>query len=471
MRFLAITVVVFVVLAALCAAATYYVPDNFPKIQTAIDQASSGDTIIVRPGIYVENIDFIGKAITVKSEKGPHLTIIDGGQPVDPKLGSVVFFKSGEGRDALLGGFTITNGKGCEISPGVADGGGIYCLKDCGPTIKNNIVTNNVVIGQITAGGGISCRGYARITNNTICNNQADMGGGIYCATDYHYGNSIIADNVICNNYVPMGGGGVFYAGLADSRFMNNVVYGNVAEVYGGGVVCDYSAVEFNNNTIVYNRVENNGPGGGIHVTAAHILIYNSIFWGNEPDQVEGYYPDVNYCAVQDGYQGTGNISDYPRFVDPLNGDFHIRYDSPCREAGKLDIFYFPKTDCDGDPRPGIGTDPGIGADEFYPNFHVNGKIVPGETATVVIIGLPKTSPLVLITGAGMFEKPMTTPYGELWLMAPWEVRAHFNPIPDNGVRTVSNVITTPLSMGTQIPAQVLIGTQLSNLWVIEVGF
>jgi len=304
-----------------------------------------------------------------------------------------------------------------------------------------------------------------------IRDNQAEFGAGVYCTTDDHYSNSIIANNVIYNNYASEGGGGAKFSRLADSRFMNNIVYCNVAALGGGGVVCSHSAVEFNNNTIVYNRVENNGPGGGIHVTAAHILIYNSIFWGNEPDQVEGYYPDVNYCAVQDGYQGTGNISDYPRFVDPVNGDFHIRYDSPCRGAGKLNISYFPKTDCDGDPRPGIGTDPGIGADEFYPNFHVNGKIVPGETATVVIIGLPKTSPVVLITGAGTFEKPMTTPYGELWLMAPREARAHFNPIPDNGVRMVSNVITTPLSMGTQIPAQVLIGTQLSNLWVIEVGF
>lgn len=94
---------------ALGLAATIYVPDDFGTIQGAIDHASSNATIIVRPGTYVENIDFLGKAVAVRSERGPGFTSIDGNQ-----LESAVTFSSGEGAGSILEGFTITNGKGRE---------------------------------------------------------------------------------------------------------------------------------------------------------------------------------------------------------------------------------------------------------------------------------------------------------------------------------------------------------------------
>jgi len=39
------------------SATTYYVPDEFAKIQWAVDNASAGDTIIVRDGTYIENVN------------------------------------------------------------------------------------------------------------------------------------------------------------------------------------------------------------------------------------------------------------------------------------------------------------------------------------------------------------------------------------------------------------------------------
>ncbi|CAD6492948.1 MAG: hypothetical protein CHKLHMKO_00380 [Candidatus Argoarchaeum ethanivorans] len=39
------------------ASAAIYVPDDYAKIQWAVDNASAGDTIIVRDGIYTENVD------------------------------------------------------------------------------------------------------------------------------------------------------------------------------------------------------------------------------------------------------------------------------------------------------------------------------------------------------------------------------------------------------------------------------
>jgi hypothetical protein len=65
----------------LCAAgqaATIKVPADYPTIQQALDAATGGDTILIAPGTYPENIDFLGKAIALASEQGPGVTVIDG---------------------------------------------------------------------------------------------------------------------------------------------------------------------------------------------------------------------------------------------------------------------------------------------------------------------------------------------------------------------------------------------------------
>src|SRR5438270_13816905 len=93
---------------------TINVPVDQPTIQAGIDAASGGDTVLVAPGTYVENINFRGKGITVKSSAGAKATTIDGNS-----AGSVVTFKTGETRAAVLDGFTITHGLD------ISNGGGI----------------------------------------------------------------------------------------------------------------------------------------------------------------------------------------------------------------------------------------------------------------------------------------------------------------------------------------------------------
>ena len=88
--------------------------------------ASDGDTVLVANGIYVginnKNLDFKGKAITVRSENGPEKSIID-----CEGDGRGFYFHSGESEDSVISGFTIRNGNADK-------GGGIY-ITHSSPTI------------------------------------------------------------------------------------------------------------------------------------------------------------------------------------------------------------------------------------------------------------------------------------------------------------------------------------------------
>ncbi|MGA1796063.1 MAG: C10 family peptidase [bacterium] len=112
---------------------------QYAAIQEAIDCAEDGDTITVYPGTFHENIDFSGRAITVRSAHGPSVTIIDGNAS-----GSVVRFAGGEGSDTILHGFTLRNGK-------AERGGGILCLGSS-PSIINCVIQNNTADVE---GGGL----------------------------------------------------------------------------------------------------------------------------------------------------------------------------------------------------------------------------------------------------------------------------------------------------------------------------
>ncbi len=152
-------------------AAIIHVPADQPTIQAAIDVAINGDTVLVDPGTYLENIDFKGKGITVQSANGAAVTVIDGRQ-----LDSVVRFTNGETPDAVLDGFTVTNGH----NPN--SGGGIYC-DHASPVIRNNTVTGN---STPLNGGGISVVNFCHpmIENNLLSKNTAQSGGAVSASSN-----------------------------------------------------------------------------------------------------------------------------------------------------------------------------------------------------------------------------------------------------------------------------------------------
>lgn len=122
-------------------AATITVPTDQPTIQSGINAAALGDTVLVLAGTYSgagnRDIDFGGKNIVVRSASGPLYTTIDcGGSPSEVHIGFYIHFL--EDTTCVLDGFTVTNA----YTAVEYEDGAIIC-SGASPTIRNCVVTQN----------------------------------------------------------------------------------------------------------------------------------------------------------------------------------------------------------------------------------------------------------------------------------------------------------------------------------------
>jgi parallel beta-helix repeat protein len=399
---------VFTTLAA--HATTIHVPADQPTIQAAIDAASNGDSVLVAPGTYFENINFMGKAITVTSSGGPSVTTINGGG-----VGAVVTFDTSEGSGSVLSGFTITNGLGGTDSTGVG-GGGIQ-IDSASPTITGNVITSNSA-GVNGYGAGISARASsALIQGNEITNNHGESreGGGVFIGDSgsvqligNHISSNVaylgagvavnpsatptIENNTITGNTAKRGnigaseGGGIFSYGFA--AIIQNLISGNSAE-QGGGVYLQGEPTP----SLVSNTIANNDSADGSGVYDFEVPNSQSQFFNNliiaSPGQI-ALYCDGSDGGLQDGMapvvqfsdafssDGTGfggncagmagtngDLSADPLFLDPA-GNFHLQFGSPGIDAGDNSAPNLPSTDLDGHARTVNGT-VDLGVYEFTP--------------------------------------------------------------------------------------------------------
>jgi type IX secretion system substrate protein len=301
------------------------VPGSYATIQSAINASVNGDTILVEPGTYTENINFRGKRVILTSRYYLNLdpsyintTIINGSNPSNPDTASCVIINSGEDSTTVLQGFTITGGTGTkwldEHGAGLYREGGGIIIQFSSPVIQDNIIINNEAIntaGTSGAGGGGIRIGDSRpkILNNVIILNRGRYGSGVVL----NYTGCLLKNNIIAQNSMAESfgsGGGLWISG--------NFAAPKIAE----------------NNTIV-NNSSVTGTGGIYIVNPT--TFRNNIIYGNTGTQISGSGASVTYCDVQGGYTGTGNINVNPMFSDT---NYVLMNASQCIDAGDTSSVY-----------------------------------------------------------------------------------------------------------------------------------
>jgi hypothetical protein len=194
-------------------------------------------------------------------------------------------------------------------------GGGVYCWQSeiymAGCTLSSNGASGNIKGGGLFGGGSYS---GIELTNCILSKNTAEIGGGIYIASNPGSSSDSIRESV----------------NILNCTIANNILSGS------------YST---------------SSTGGGIHAVSSDISISNSIVWNNDGKAIMLISPPssspVLFSNVEGGYSGQGNINTDPLFVSAGGNDYHLqsvidegRYDpwsdrwvkdynhSPCIDAG-----------------------------------------------------------------------------------------------------------------------------------------
>ncbi len=400
------------------------------NIQSAVDIATDGDTVLVSNGVYASggmvtpgyalmNRVCVTQRLTLTSLSGPAATVIAGAP--DPVTG-------GSGENAVRGiymdtgwliGFTISGGytrtsghslydacgggvfsysaalciSNCVISANTAylDGGGVWTYGGTADvcTISGNTASSGggaeftalnacIISGNSSrgyGGGAHSCTLNGCTVNG---NRAAQWGGGLYACSAFACS--------VGGNVAQVSGGGVAGSSGDQGWFGNCIITGNVAALMGGGinhgtaqncVISDnrawfgggmsYASVV--NCTISGNRAT---YGGG----AYHGQFYNSIIYFNDAsiDANINQPGETRYCCTTPAVWGTGNITNEPQLASVS----HLAATSACRGAGGSS--YAAGTDIDGEA---WRTPPSMGCDEYWPGA-VTGALAVTICATTL---------------------------------------------------------------------------------------
>ena len=329
----------------------------FATIQTAIDSASDGDTVLVAAGTYNESINYNGKNIIVGSlylttQDTSYIssTIIGG-----DSSGSIVLFESFEDSTAVLNGFTFQNiifNSGDELqtiininesSPKIinnrfdnfylfqdVESAVIYC-ENSNSLIMNNEFTNGSVGNGYVLGGFI----LSKNSNVTIKNNRIEN-GYVGFAEPSGYIVSVNSDNIIESNVIvnPSMGYCVICAAISILDGSNCILRNNfIFQAYGdgyGAVVASQSQYVSHNNTFVSNS------SGYANLSSDGIVSNDIIYGSSNAVYLDGNSTiQVSYSDIEGGWEGVGNIDANPLFCNPDSSDYTIAENSPCVGTGE----------------------------------------------------------------------------------------------------------------------------------------
>ncbi len=258
-------------------------PQEYESIQIAIDISQDGDTVLVSPGIYSEQVT-IEKNITLLSTGGYSDTIIEGFTV------SIV-----DTYQVEINGFTIRGNYYGDI------GGGLFIESSNDVLLKNLNIYDNFTYDY---GGGINSRFSNIVLEKSLVHNNH---------TDY-----IIGWDISC------GGAGISLLLSNLFVFHSFVGFNTINNISPSNFGCEQ----------ISGGIDNIGAE---HPVYSDVTITNSIvFFNNGTSQIN----EVNlneiysYSNIQDS---DWTINADPLFIDAENHDFRLHHDSPCIDAGHPD--------------------------------------------------------------------------------------------------------------------------------------
>jgi hypothetical protein len=286
----------------------------------AISLASSGDSIMVAPATYTENLT-VGVGLTITGS-GAQTTIIDGGNS-----DSVVRISS-TAISVTLSRVTIRNGKNTY-------GGGIY---------NSGVlrVIDTILSGNLAwyYGGGIYNSGTlividSTLSGNTVSSRLIAFGGGIANIGTLTINKTTLSENLAVASECSQcgaGGGGIFNGGYVPLAINNSTLTGNRAVAqcstdcgaFGGGISIGSGMLTTSNSTFNGNSAtgSTSGIGGNIYTRSSDgtAILQNTIV-ANSPSggNCGGSVTSNGYNLSSDGtcnFNGTGDLNN----TDPKLG-------------------------------------------------------------------------------------------------------------------------------------------------------
>lgn len=262
-----VVVVLLLPVALPAGAATIHVPSGQPTIQTGIDAASAGDTVLVAVGTYPEHGILMKPGVCLAGATGAAVdVIIDAGG-----LGRVISCDSADSTTSFVG-LTFEGGAATSGSYYEQVGAGIHCV-DSSPRISRCAFVGNVAGWH---GGGVHVSGDScpLVTDCTFTQNTADDGGGAYVDS----GSALFTRCEFSHNTADYSGGGLSL-GEDTSAELQACTFGYNESGQGGGLYCGWASITAEDCRFEYN----NGPygGGGAAVAQSPARFANCDFFSN----------------------------------------------------------------------------------------------------------------------------------------------------------------------------------------------